>query len=322
MITQEILNDGIASYLMPLKKKYPCHVNRISSIGHPCERFLYYKRAAWSQAPDISDGLQGIFETGHLLEPQIQVVITQVGLVSCPRWRVVGSQAPTMDALLEKYNIYGSIDGFLQVETAPNAWKTLGVLDIKTSNPNIFGNLNTFEDLARYPWTRKYVGQLSLYALGHNLEDCYILFVNKANLFDMKLIHFPLDMAYAESLLQKAERVNKAVETETPPEKINQPSECSRCDFASLCMPELQTGGEMVMAGEEAAEMLETMMSLEEYKKEYDRLSKRLFGGILVKGKDAIVGNYIVTWTKTIREKSVRTIEAGEIWRKKIIKAN
>jgi len=34
-------------FLEKQKETYPCRVNRISQMGHECERFLYYSRHDW-----------------------------------------------------------------------------------------------------------------------------------------------------------------------------------------------------------------------------------------------------------------------------------
>jgi hypothetical protein len=218
------IEAGLSWVLAKKKHTSPCHVNRISSLDDPCERRLFYRRAAWDKAEPTSDGLQGIFETGNKLEPVIESIVIDAGLASDPPWRIVGAQTPTNDEFLRTYNIAGTIDGFLQVEenvmiggAETRRFVAKGVVDIKTSSGNIYPRLNNYGDLGQYPWTRAYRGQLMLYAFAHNMDDCYILFVNKQNLYDMKFVHFPVDYDYVERLIQKAKRTNAAVANNEPP---------------------------------------------------------------------------------------------------------
>lgn len=320
MPTQELSIDitaGLKQLLGSRKKLYPQHVNRISALDDPCLRRLYYMRHDWREATPIDDGLQGIFETGTILEPVIERIVLEVGMASNPRWRIVGSQTPTDDSLLKKYQISGTIDGFLQVEI-DGKWVTLGVVDIKTMSPNIFPAINDYRSLNRYPWTRRYRGQLMLYALAHNLDRCFILLVNKTNLYSMKIIDFPLDMEYCERLLNKAQAVNEAIETETPPDGINDPDECPRCRFYSFCHPDLTTGGNLIVSDNEDFEaVLERLAELKPTAKEYADLEKTR-DSMLVQGQDVACGRWIITWKKVIAEYKAREARNVEQWRKKI----
>ena len=311
--------DGLNKVLERGKKPWPSHVNRISELDDPCVRRLYYKRTAWDKAEKRNDGFQGILETGKVLEPVIERIISEAGAAADTPFRIVGSQTKTNDKLLKDYEISGSIDGFLQEYLAvQDEWKTLGVCDIKTSNPNIFANLNSYDDLMKYSWTRKYRGQLMMYALAHNVTKCYIIFVNKSNLYEMKIIEFELDFEYAESLLQKAKQVNAAVRSTVAPPKYNSPDECPKCEFRHICLPEYATGGNMkVEDNEELESILERIDSLAESKKEMSKLEKAR-DIILVKGQDVTVGRFLVTWKKGVTNYKAKEAYTAETWRKKI----
>ena len=308
---------GLDAFLRTKQKTFPQHVNRISSIGHECERYLYYARVAWDKKAPVELSLQGIFETGHELERVIEKSLMDIGNECTPKFRIVGSQTTTNDKLLKQYQISGSIDGFLQIQLSNGDWVTFGVIDIKTSNPNIFARIENKASLEQYSWTKKYIAQLMLYSFAHDLEDCYILFVNKSNLFEMKLIHFKVDFDYVEQLLRKAERINKAVETEMPPKKLNIPRECGRCEFTSLCMPEIQIGADLGMC--ESQELIDTVERMQEIlpvKKEYDSL-ERIFKGLANKGQNLIIGDYTLEWSSS--ERKAYEVKGATVWRKKII---
>ena len=296
MITPDI-KTGIAVVLKRNKKVYQQHVNRISALDDPCLRKLYFMRHDWDKVSETEDSLQGIFETGNILEPVIERIVSEVGQLSTPAFRIVGSQTSTNDNLLKEYQISGTIDGFLQIKEN-GEWTTVGVIDIKTMSPNIFLQVRDYETLGRYPWTRKYRGQLMLYALAHNLENCYILLVNKSNLYDMKIISFPLDMAYCDSLLEKAKTINMAIETETPPPGINDPDTCPRCHFLSFCCPEYSTGGNLeFIDNTELEAVLDRMGELEPSIAEYKELTSTR-DNILIKGKDWVCGKWMINWKK------------------------
>lgn len=316
------LESGLHELLQSKKKQYPQHVNRISALDEPCLRKLYYSRHDWDKASEIDDGLQGIFETGNTLEPMIERIASEVGQLATPKFRIVGTQTPTRDSLFEKYQISGTIDGFLQVYNGDN-WETLGVCDIKTASPNVYPAMNDYESLARYSWTRKYRGQLMLYALAHNLERCFILFVNKSNLFQMKFVEFNVDMGYCDQLLDKAAVVNKAIKLESPPAGIDDLDHCPNCPYYSFCSPSLSTGGNLeIIQNDELEAILERMDELEETNKEYKDLAK-IRDELLAKGKDVAVGKWLVTWktiTKNFKAQPAKPARTTIEMRKTIIK--
>lgn len=315
------IQSGIREVLSPKKKVYPCHVNRISALDDPCLRRLYYMRAAWDKAMPIDDSLAGVFETGNVFEPAIERIVSEVGMASTPPWRIVGTQMATNDNLLREYQISGTIDGFLQVQNG--TWKTEGVVDIKTASPNIFPQLTDYAALGRYPWTRKYRGQLMLYSLAHNMERCFILFVNKSNLFDMRLVEFGLDMAYCDTLLEKAKVVNAAIVANAPPPQINDPDECPKCAWFSYCRPDLDSKGNLkFIENEELAGIFDRMAEIESAADEYAELEKAR-DALLVKGQDIACGQWLIQWksmTKHFKAQPAKEAFDREEWRKSITK--
>ena len=319
------IQSGIKAVLAPKKRRYPCHVNRISQLDDPCLRRLYYYRAAWDNATDIDDGLAGVFETGNTLEPVIERIVSEVGMASNPPWRIVGSQTPTNDALLKEYQISGTIDGFLQVLDIPDSaeyaaamdhapvWETKGVVDIKTMSQNIYPRINSYDDLGRFIWTRKYRGQLMLYALAHNVEECFLLFVNKGNLYDMKFVEFPVDMGYCDTLLAKAKIVNVSIETDVPPHGVDDPDVCPRCQFYAYCAPNLKMKGNLKIVDNADLEVvLDRLEELRAAGKEISDLEAER-DAMLVKGQNMACGKYIIVWKEII-------VRNKPQWRKKIVK--
>ena len=313
------ITKDLKAHLEGKRELRPCHTNRISALDDPCLRRLFYMRHDWEKAEPVSDSLQGVMETGTLLESVIERIVSEAGMAAAPRWRIVGSQTPTKDDLLREYQISGSIDGFLQVE-APGGWQTEGVIDIKTMSPNVYVRVESYDDLARYPWTRKYRGQLMLYSLAHDMDRCFLLLVNKSNLFDMRLIEFPVDMEYCDGLLARAKAVNEAITAGTAPAGVNDPDECSRCQFMSLCQPELASKGNLTFAeNEELVGILDRLEQLgpagAEIKELEDARDK-----LLTKGQDIVCGDWIITWKKSEIRYKAKEAYTAEQWRKKIMR--
>ena len=305
------IQTGIEAVLQSKKKLYPSHVNRISGLDDPCLRRLYYSRHDWDKANETSTFLQGIFETGKTLEPKIEQIVIEVGLASTPRWRMVGRQTPTHDALFKEHQISGTTDEFLQIETGDDMWETVGAIDVKTMSPNIYPRITDYASLSRYPWTKKYRGQAMLYSLGHNLDRCFLLLVNKNNLYEMKIIEFEVDMGYCDELLAKAKAVNKAIASETPPPQIVDAGECSKCRFLSHCCPDISTGGNLEMIDNDELEaILDQMAELEEHHDQYKDLAKTL-DAMLYKGKDIACGNWLVTWKEIVKNFKAQPAKEG-----------
>ena len=314
---------GIHAVLQREKRKIPRRSNWISEIADPCLRSLYYKRVDWDKAKETDDGLQGVFETGNELEAVIERIVSKVGLESDPPWRIVGTQMPTKDNLLEKYKLSGKIDGLLQIRP-DSRWTTLGPIDGKTMSPNIYPRINSLEDLKRYPWTKRYKAQLMLYALAHNLEECFILAVNKSNLYQMKLIHFPIDLGYCEEMLQRADMVNLAVDMNEPPEGINDGNLCPKCDFFAHCCPDISTGGNLeIIDNDELEGVLDRMAELEEATEKYKELAKER-DDMLTKGQDVACGAWLVTWRmtpKNFKAQPAKDARVTESWSKTIVRS-
>ena len=212
--------------------------------------------------------------------------------------RIVGQQATTRDSLLVDYQIEGSSDGFLQIFIDDN-WETFAVVDIKTAGPNPYRGYYDVESLKKHTWSQRYIAQLMLYSFAHNLEDCVIFFVNKTNIFhDWKPVQFKVDFGYVEDLLQKAKRVNRAIENKNPNviDRICRPDICDDCGFEHICMPDLEVGTETkICTDAEVQTVLNQFTVARDFKKSFDTLDKRL-KSMLVKGQNIVVGDKLITW--------------------------
>ncbi|RLF47122.1 MAG: hypothetical protein DRN20_06355 [Thermoplasmata archaeon] len=246
--------------------------------------------------------MQGRFETGNHLEGVIDTIVQEVGEASEPQWRIVGQQMPTVDELLRKYEISGTIDGILQVKN-DGKWVSLGVIDKKTASSHVFDSINCENDLNKYPWTAKYKAQVLLYTFAYNFDQGFLLFVRKDNLYDMKIITLDMDYEYIEQLLQKASKVNEAVRKGEPPPKINDIKICPKCPFYAYCAPELVMGQDIEMIDDK--QIVALLDELEEIKEAVARAReiKKKLEELLPRGKDIVVGKYIITYSPSGRRK-------------------
>ena len=202
----------------------PCYVNRASSLGHPCARFLTYCRTAWDKRARHSLTLQYIFEEGNLHEPAVIRRIQDAGFVVIEQQRTIG---------WPDKEITGHIDGALLVdgEAIP--------MEIKSASPNSWEEINHQDDLLRSerPWLRNYLGQLTIYCLMYGKEQAVLVLKNKTT-GRLKFIPYTMDYAFGEEIIQKAEAVNAAVKAGTLPDRMPyEPEVCEECAFHHLCMP-------------------------------------------------------------------------------------
>ncbi len=208
--------------------KYPQHVNRASSIGHPCERYLYYVREAWEQKAPHDTRLQGIFDLGNILEPhivaEVQLAAQRIGL------RFLGQQQAFVD---KTANLSGHIDGFLTKLEEPDVkWP----VEIKTTNPHTFDQIKSVDDMlnARQHYLRSYYDQLQSYLFMTAQQFGIIVLANKST-WQLRFIPVELNFEYYESVLKKCERINAAIAAKEPPPRHIDFDICSECAFKTIC---------------------------------------------------------------------------------------
>ncbi len=294
------LAPAISKALAPHKHPRPRQSNHASRIGHPCVRYLYHYRVDWDKAKTRSDDLQGAMMQGARMENILMAYFkTEIGPHCNPPLTIVGDQMPSNDALLREHEIGMRIDGIL-AEEKDGRFIHLGVLDLKTAGSNPYRGYYDLNSLAKHTWSSMYKAQAMLGSFAHNMERCFLLFVDKGNIYaHWKIIEFPLDLAYVESLLQKAKRINEAVKTKTAPsEKIDRPDWCKECEYAHLCMPDLQIGAETkIITSTEVCAAVTNFVRLKPLRAECDAAEKSM-KGMLVAGQNAVAGAYMLEWTE------------------------
>lgn len=288
-------------------KVYPCHANRASELGHPCERYLVYNRTQWEKKQLYKVETQFIFDHGNLVEEEAIQELKDAGL-----------------DILEQQRAF---------EINSKGEKITGHLDLKISNGNgraypceIKGlghwdwqKLNTLEDFHKSTksWIRKYPAQLMLYLYGTNSEQGLFYIKDKQAPHMPKEIWVTLDYGYVEELLQKALRINSHVDNKTLPDRMSyEHNTCKYCPFLHMCLPDQDHGEGIELNNDtDLLDMLNKRAELSENYKEYKKIDEDIKEK--VNGHPQIIcGNWHITGNMV--QKKEYTVAASESWRKSI----
>ena len=295
-------------------KVYPVHSNRASELGHQCLRYLVLNRTHWEDKAPPDARLQMIFDVGRVFEEVVMSDLREAGFT------ILEQQRPFSWAL---HNITGSIDGKLLIadEAIP--------MEIKSAAPYSFDSINSIEDMRRHKWhfMRKYPAQLTLYMLMDGKDRGVFIFMNKST-GQIKDIWLDLDYELGESLIQKADTINKHVAEGTLPEPMEYSEEiCTGCPFVHICLPE-RIGKEVEFVDDDRLlELLNRHAELKALAKEFDEVDKQIKP--LVEGKEKLlIGDWFVTGKYVDKtsynvpsEIKEQYKEITQYWKKQIIKA-
>lgn len=276
--------EQVNEYMARQIKQYPCNSNRASSIGHPCERYLVFERTRWNEKTLHDVSLQFIFNEGNVQEKAVLDLLSAVGI------QVIEQQRSFAWRL---HNITGHIDGKVLInrECLP--------LEIKSMSPYVFESINSAEDLlhSNYEHLRRYPAQLTMYMLMDEKERALFLFKNKST-GQLKEILLPLDYFYAESIIQKIERVNHAIDVEETPAPMSWGDTCERCGYRHICIQEVVRTEMEIRDDPEAEKKIDRWFELDPLRKEWadiDGWRKEYFRNI----DKMVVGNYLILGKET-----------------------
>lgn len=285
-------------------KVYPCNNLRASNLGHPCERYLYLLIKHWDEQKPHDVGLQSIFDLGNTLEEYTINNIKEAG------YEVI---TPTVRSWkIDKPFITGREDIRIKDENGE-----LLPVEIKGLSPFEFDKLNSIDDFfnSKRHYVRGYPAQLQIYMYHFSKEKGFFALTNKLT-GQTKFIEMPFDYEYAESLLQKAERIYKALDENTPPESCDDVNVCENCPLQHIC-------GDMkrVPADVEIDDELETLINkkqeLAAAKREYEEVDKQIKARVGEREK-IITGSYLITRNKI--ERKEYTVSARTEYRLQIKK--
>lgn len=259
----------------------PCHTNRASSIGHICERKLVFDRTRWAEATLYDVGLQFIFDEGNLQEAQVLKDLADAGIVVIEQQR---------DYEWKQYNLTAHLDGKVLSDNAAYP------LEIKSMNPFTFKQINSAQDIlqSRKSYIRAYAAQMQVYLLLSNSERGVFLFKDKSS-GQLKEIWMDLDLEFAESLIQKCERINAHVAANTTPEPIPwQEDICGRCAYAHICLPEAKREALDLTNDPELEQKLIRRAALDPLRKEYADLDDEVKEMVKERPK-VLCGDFLIT---------------------------
>lgn len=314
------INADVEKTLLQEAKVLPHRSNWASLLSDKCTRRLVYYRTNWDAQLPPSAWLQGVFNTGKKLERVVRNILNEIGRETKPQWELIDTGVKLNDTLLNDHEIGGEPDTFLKVwPTNGDRPDIVGPVEIKGFDSNLFKQIHTIEDFKKYAWMLKYLGQLQIYEIGSNFETGWFLIFNKSNLWEYRIIEYPLDYAFVDRMIKTSDEVNRHVKTKTLPDKINDPDECANCPFASTCNPEYSTGGNLQISTDlELEGILRRLQDLSETKKEISDLEK-IRDNMLVKGQDIACGPFVVLWKQITKQMKATEAKTIEYWQKKIV---
>lgn len=287
-------------------KLYPCNSNRASQLPDECERKLVYSRTCWDKQTLHDVDLQYIFDEGALQEQAVIRELQEAGINVIEQQRAFA---------WKEYQITGHIDA----KVALNG--KYYPLEVKSMSPNVWKSINEPQDLKKYSWTKKYIGQLVLYLLMGNAEEGILLLKNKSTgKFKQLVIRLNDYLDLGEELLKKAERINKHIEEKTLPERINDYEVCSECGFKHICLPEiLNEGGIEIIDNKELEEKFDRLEELKPHYQEYKKLDEEIKK--MVEGKENLAcGKYLISGKWVERKIPPQPEKIIKFWQKKIVK--
>jgi len=219
-----VTTDRFEKWLLDQRHLSPAKSLRASSLGWPCERRLWYDQREWQEAALPTVGLQGIFAWGRDFEQALIRRLMEAGY----SWR-----ASQLAREWPHFNITGHIEGEISEDGVH--WT---LAEVKGIHPNFFDRVTTWRDfLSMGPIYSQYAAQVQLYLLLDNVESMVLIVGKKGTYWPVKFLPVELDLEYAESLLRKAERVNRAVENGPIPDRTDDAAVCQPCPYKLHCLP-------------------------------------------------------------------------------------
>lgn len=278
---------------------YPVKNLSASRLGDPCERHLYLLLKHWDEVKPHDVGLQHIFDLGNSIEAYAIDRLKEAG------FEVV---TPTVRSWkIEKPFITGREDVRIKDENGE-----LIPCEIKGLSPFEFDKLHTIDDFlnSKKAYVRGYPAQLFVYMYHFGKEKGFFILVNKLT-GEIRPIEVTLNYEFGEECLQKAERIYKAVETDTPPEACDDISLCENCNLQHICGECKRVPTDIELDGE-LEELINRKEELKAAKAEYESVDKQIKERVGEREK-IITGAYLIE--RKAYEKKAFTVPASTQYR-------
>lgn len=261
-------------------KVYPVEHLSASRLGHPCERYLYLLMKHWDEQKPHDVGLQHIFDLGNSIEDYAIERLKEAGYECI---------TPTVRSWkIEKPLITGREDLRIKDENGE-----LIPVEVKGLSPQEWAKLNTIEDFlnSKKHYVRGYPSQLFVYMYRFEKEHGLFVLVNKLT-GEIKVIDVYMDYEYGEQCLQKAERIYKAVETDTPPDSCDDVSVCEQCNLQHICGQVKRVPADVEL-DDELENLINRKEELKAAKAEYEAVDKEIKSRVGEREK-VITGTYLI----------------------------
>ena len=284
-LQKEVLQEEI--------RRYPKHSQRASDLGVECERQLYYSIENWQDRMLHDAGLQSIFNLGKILEKHL-------AMERINKFKGIRAIEQESEYSLSKPKIMMHIDAKLLIEErnqyVDEEPGSKFPMEIKTVTPWDYTRLTSMEDFTKSKkhHQRAYVSQLQIYLLGTGIERGYMALVNKVTGW-IKFIPAQIDIDFCDELIKKAERIEMALESKTPPERIDDFDICSVCAFRHICLPTMNFEAVKIMDKEELIQKLNERDALKGSVDRFKELDEEVKDSMKAEGAgDYIVGEFAV----------------------------
>lgn len=296
----ETIKNALEATAQSKIKTYPVTHLSASRLGHPCERYLYLLIKNWQDAEPHTVGLQHIFDLGNSIEDYTIKMLKEAGF-ECV--------TPTVRSWkIDNPLLTGREDVRIK---DPDTGELLPC-EIKGLSPTEFPKLKSIEDFlnSKKHYVRGYPTQLFVYMYYFGKERGYFILTNKLT-GEINPIEVTLDYNFGEQCLQKAERIYKAVETNTPPEACDDISVCEQCNLQHICgqVKRIPTDIEL---DDELENLINRKNELVEAKREYEDVDKQIKAKVGERAK-VITGSYLVE--RKAFEKKEYTVPASTQYR-------
>lgn len=273
---KEKLNESLDKQI----QIYPVNNLSASRLGHPCERYLYLLLKHWDEQKPHDRGLQGIFNLGNAIEDYAIERLKEAGFECL---------TPTVRSWkIEKPLITGREDLRIKDENGD-----LIPVEVKGLSPQEWDKLNSIDDFlkSKKAYVRGYPAQLFVYMYKFAKDKGLFVLVNKLT-GEIKPIDVYMDYEYGEQCLQKAERIYKALETDTPPESCDDMSVCENCNLQHICGQVKRVPADIEL-DDVLEELINRKAELTAAKQEYELVDKEIKARVGERPK-VITGQYLI----------------------------
>lgn len=237
-----------------------------SSINLDCQREMYHRLVDWRAMPDFGADAQERMDNGDVAARAAADDLRRMG------YELVETEGP-MQPFRRASDGRVLITGRLDFKILHEGRRI--PVEVKDVGLHVWESVETFDDLARWFWTKRYQCQVLVYCLQNNEPEGLVLLTCQGR---KKWIPVVLEahLDLAEAALATCEQVVEAIEAETPPPFAKDPAACRRCwAFGTVCQPPIEEVGAQVLESVELYAALVERAENEAAHRKYEAADKR-----------------------------------------------